>query len=75
MVYSQLVLKNPVRWKTKDTYDRQEFDYYGSSRVFKTGDKVDSDKITASYVNGILSVTLPKREAYVKKPAQTISIA
>ncbi|MBN1143813.1 MAG: Hsp20/alpha crystallin family protein [Bacteroidales bacterium] len=58
----------------EEKYTLQEFDYSGATRVFKTGNKVDSEKITAKYENGILQVILTKKEAYVKKPAQSIVV-
>lgn len=43
-------------------YTRKEF-YYGSfSRSFTLPKSVDLDKIQADYVNGVLKVTLPKKE-------------
>jgi HSP20 family protein len=43
-------------------YTRREF-YYGSfSRSFTLPKTIDLDKIKADYDNGILNVTLPKRE-------------
>ncbi len=59
---------------SEENFNLKEFDYSGASRVFKTGNKVDSEKITAKYENGILQVILTKREAYVKKPAQSIVV-
>jgi len=55
-------------------YDRHEFDYGGAERVFRTGEKVSTDHITAQYENGILILSLPKKEAFVKKPVQNIAI-
>jgi HSP20 family protein len=33
------------------------------SRVVTVGDEVQADKVSAAYENGVLTVTLPKREA------------
>jgi HSP20 family protein len=60
--------------ENEEKYDRREFDYSGTSRVFKTGDKVNVDGIAAKYENGVLAITLPKKEAYTKKPAQEIAV-
>jgi HSP20 family protein len=62
------------REETTENYSRREFDYAGSSRVFKTGEKVNGDNISAVFENGVLKITLPKREAFVKKPAQEIAV-
>lgn len=55
-------------------FTRHEFDYTGASRVFRTGEKIDSERITAGYENGILTIHLPKREAFIPKPAKLISV-
>lgn len=60
---------------TENGYDRREFNYYGSERTFRTGDKVDTDQIAAKLENGVLTLTLPKKEAYVQKPAKSIEVA
>jgi len=54
---------------------RQEFSYQSFQRSFKIADKViDADKIEAGYKDGILRISLPKREELKPKPAQTIRI-
>lgn len=55
--------------ETQDTYIRKEFNYSSFSRTFRLPKSVDSDLIGASYDNGILSISLPKKEeAKVKEP-------
>lgn len=41
---------------------RQEFMLHSFKRSFKMGQKVDVDKISAKYENGILFLSLPKKE-------------
>lgn len=41
---------------------RQEFSTRSFKRTFTLDEKIDADKIIAKYENGILSVTLPKKE-------------
>lgn len=54
---------------------RREFSYQSFQRTFKIADKViNSEKIEAKYEEGILRITLPKREEVKPKPAQSISI-
>jgi len=55
-------------------YDVREFDYHGASRTFRTGNRVDGDKITASYNQGLLVLRLPKKEEFVPRPARSISV-
>ena len=61
--------------ETKDHYTRREFRFQSFKRSFNLPETVDTDKIEASYINGVLAVTLPKREEAKRKPARTIKIA
>lgn len=56
-------------------YTRREFSYQTFQRSFSLPEgAVDSDKISAKYVDGILLVSLPKREEVKPKPAREIDI-
>ena len=46
------------RWR------RQEFKNRGFRREFELNDKIDGEAISASYENGVLLLTLPKREGF-----------
>jgi HSP20 family protein len=54
---------------------RREFNYSSFRRSFTLPESVDSDKISATHKNGVLTVTLPKREEAKVKPARTIDIS
>ncbi|GET26320.1 Hsp20/alpha crystallin family protein [Prolixibacter sp. NT017] len=57
-------------------YTQREFRYQAFQRTFHLpGNVVDSDKIAAKYKDGILCVTLPKREEIKPKPAKQIKIS
>jgi len=43
-------------------YTRREFSYTSFQRSFTLPESVNSEKISANYQNGILTVTVPKRE-------------
>ena len=43
-------------------YTRHEYSYSSFSRSFTLPDDVNQDKIDASYNEGVLTLTLPKRE-------------
>ena len=43
-------------------YTRKEFSYSTFKRAFSLPDSVDSEKISASYKDGVLIIELPKRE-------------
>ncbi|MEZ4824817.1 MAG: Hsp20/alpha crystallin family protein [Bacteroidia bacterium] len=53
------------------TYTRKEFSYSAFSRAFRLPETINSEKIGAKYTDGVLYLTLPKREeAKVKAPKQ-----
>ena len=59
-----------------DKYSRHEFSYQSFQRSFVLPEGiVDGDKISAKYNNGILLVSIPKREEVKPKPAREIDIA
>jgi HSP20 family protein len=43
-------------------YTRREYSYSSFSRSFNLPEEVNQDKIEASYKDGVLNVTLPKKE-------------
>lgn len=55
-------------------YHRREFNYSCFSRSFIVPDQVDADKIHAVYENGVLNVTLPKKDEYITKKNKMIEI-
>lgn len=54
---------------------RREFSYTAFKRSFSLPDGAESEKIKASYKEGILTVTIPKKEEAKEKPARQISIS
>lgn len=59
-----------------DNYTRREFRYQSFQRSFQVPENlVDSEKINATYSDGILLVKLPKREEVKPKPAREIKIS
>ncbi len=72
--YLHISVNKQDEQSSEEKFNLKEFDYSGAARVFKTGNKVDSEKISARYENGILYVSLTKKEAYVRKPAQSIVV-
>ena len=51
----------------EDAYRRTERVYGKFSRSFNLGDRVASDKISAAYKDGVLTVSLPKAEEVLPK--------
>ena len=56
-------------------YTRREFSYSSFRRAFTLPESVNADSINATYENGVLHVTLPKREEALPKPKRMIEIA
>ena len=57
-------------------YTRREFCYQSFQRTFTIPENiVESGKIGANYSDGILHITLPKREEVKPKPAREIKIS
>jgi HSP20 family protein len=59
----------------KKNYTRREYSYNSFIRSFTLPDNSLPDKINAKYENGVLNITLPKKEVTVSKPAKQIKIS
>lgn len=59
--------KKVAETEAQKDYTRKEFDYFSFARSFVLPESVDGDKITAEYINGILNITIGKKE--LAKPA------
>ena len=55
-------------------YAKMEYNYQSFSRSFTLPHTADSDKIAAKYNNGILEVTIPKKEEAKPKAPKQIEI-
>ena len=62
--------KSEKNEEKKDNYTRREFMYSTFSRSFTLPKTIDVDKIKADYKNGILTLTLPKKEEEAKLTKQ-----
>lgn len=58
----------------KDNYTRKEFSYSSFKRAFTLPETVDGSKIDAKYEDGILKLSLPKKQEALPKPKRLISI-
>ncbi len=56
--------------KEKRNFLRREFSYASYRRSFVLPEEVEREKISAVMLNGVLRITLPKKEEVVKTPAQ-----
>jgi HSP20 family protein len=60
---------------TEDNYTRREFSYQSFQRSFELPkDVVNEEGITAGYENGVLHLTVPKREEAKQKAPRMIEI-
>ena len=55
----------------KGKFTRREFNYNAFRRSFYLDDNINREGIAAAYENGVLKVTLPKKEETWKKPSAT----
>jgi HSP20 family protein len=69
-------IKNEKSEKNDEKYTRREYRYQSFQRTFTIAENiVDGESIQAKYLDGILSITLPKREEVKPKPAREIKIS
>lgn len=68
--------KEEERAEEKQNYTRKEFSYQSFQRSFTVPENnVESEKIEAAYNEGILKISLPKREEVKPKPLREIKIS
>ncbi len=60
--------------KEGQQFTRKEFSYQSFNRSFTLPETVEGEKIKAKYENGILSVSIPKKEEAKPKPVKQIEI-
>jgi HSP20 family protein len=61
--------------RNDEKYTRREFSYMSFQRTFTVPENtVNGEKIQANYADGILRITLPKRDEIKPKPAREIKI-
>lgn len=68
--------QNEWQENENEKYTRREFSYQSFQRTFQLPkDVVDEDKIQAKYENGLLHLTIPKKEHAKQRPPRMIEIA
>ncbi len=70
-----LTIKSKKETAKENTYSKQEFDFSGFEKRVRLSKSIDTSNITASMENGILSISLGKKEEAKEKPARHIEIA
>ncbi len=62
--------------KQDEKWTRKEFSYQTFQRSFQLSrEAVDAENIQAKYENGVLHLTIPKREEVKQKPSRLINIS
>jgi HSP20 family protein len=67
--------KEEEEMEERDNYKRREFAYNSFCRSFTLPDNSLPDKIDAKYENGILRLSLPKKEVTISKPKKEIKVS
>ncbi len=57
-----------------EKYTRKEFNYSSFKRTFTLPDSANAEKVTAEYKEGILSISIAKKDEAKVKPARDIEI-
>ena len=58
-----------------ENYKRREFSWNNFSRTFNLPENAKEDQINAKYENGMLKITIPKKEIAPSKPKKEIMVA
>jgi HSP20 family protein len=58
----------------KENYTRKEYSFQSFNRTFRLPENSIPDKVDAKYENGILRLTLPKKEISISKPVKEIKV-
>ncbi len=66
--------KSEKNEENENSYKRREFDYNNFKRSFTLSKVIDNQSISAKYANGVLNITLAKKEEAKPQPARTIAI-
>lgn len=67
--------KEEERKEERENYKRREFSYNSFTRSFILPENLIADKIDAKYDNGILRISLPKKELTISKPRKEIKVS
>lgn len=67
--------KEEEKKEEKKNYTRKEFSYSSFSRSFQLPEDVLADKIDAKYENGVLKLSVPKKEVTVAKAKKEIKVS
>lgn len=79
IAFEKQLLTISVEKSTEENQEQKqrmkEFQFNPFKRSFRIGKQINTNAISAAYKNGMLTITLPKEEAFIDKPARSIEIA
>lgn len=58
----------------EERFTRKEYNYASFSRSFTLPDGISMEQITANYGEGVLKISLPKKESIIKQSAKQIAV-
>lgn len=67
--------KEMKKEEDEDKFMRREFSYSTFTRSFVLPDAADGEKISAKHKDGVLNISIPKKEEAKEKPARQIKIS
>ncbi len=68
-------IKEEKKEENNNKFTTREFNYASFNRSFTLPRTVKTDKINASHKDGILIITIPKKEEAIEKPMRKIAIS
>ena len=71
-ISSEKEISNEI--KEDEMFTRKEFSYQSFTRSFRLPELIENDKIKAAYKDGILKISIPKKDESKPKPARKISV-
>jgi HSP20 family protein len=75
---NQLVISAKIEHledKKEANYRQRQFEVSSFSRTFKLDEKINQELISANFENGILKITLPKKEEAKVQPKKLIEVS
>lgn len=75
---NQLIISSEKETKEEEheeDYTRKEFSYESFQRSFNLPQSAVADNISAKYSDGVLNITIPKKEEAKQKPSREIKIS
>ena len=67
--------KEEEKKNKENGYTRKEYSYSSFSRSFSIPENSKTEKIDAKYEDGVLKITLPKKEITLQKPKKEIAVS